>query len=49
MDGGVISSAYIDFPARLMANLAGDIRGDGKKNYQCYKDFSREPVEFSRE
>ena len=44
-DRGLITSAYVDFPARLMVNMAGDLRNDGKKHYKQYQDFSREPVE----
>ena len=43
-DSGVITSAYVDFPAKLMVNVPGDLNGDGKKIYKPYRNFSKEPV-----
>ena len=46
LDSGEIASAYVDFPARLMVNVPGEFRADGKKKYTEHTDFSRRPVDF---
>ena len=43
---GAIASAYVDFPARLMVNIPGDVKSDGKKRYQCHTNFSSDPVDL---
>ena len=47
-DSGAIVSAYVDFPARLMINVPGNVRSDGKKIYELREDFSKYPVTFDR-
>ena len=44
-DGGVITSGYVDFPAKLMVNFAGDINRNGKKVYKEHTNFSSHKVE----
>ena len=45
LESGEIAHGYVDFPARLMTNIRGDVNGEGKKIYRCYRNFSKEPVE----
>ena len=42
---GVITSAFVAFPARLLVNLPGDFDVHGKKVYKLHTDFSRHRVE----
>ena len=46
LDAGHISSGFVDFPAKLMVNVPGERRPDGKKLYKQHKNFSRDAVEF---
>ena len=46
IDSGEIVSGYVDFPARLMVNVPGATRSDGKKRYEQHTDFSRYAVEL---
>ena len=42
---GIISSGYLDFPAKLMVNYPGELKVDtGKKVYRLYADFSKDMV-----
>ena len=41
---GVITSGYVDFPARLIVNLNGELNVDGKKVYRLHKNFSKAQV-----
>ena len=43
-DMGVITSAYVSFPAKLMVNIPGDIGPDGKKLYKLHTNFSTHNV-----
>ena len=43
---GLIVSGYVDFPAKLMVNLPGNLNNQGKKIYTMHKNFSRSPVEI---
>ena len=40
-DTGVISSGYVDFPARLIVNMNGELNLNGKKVYRLHKNFSK--------
>ena len=42
---GVISGGYVDYPARLMVNIVGDLGVDGKKKYRLHTNFSAHKVE----
>ena len=42
---GAITSGYVDFPARLMVNIPGDLNRDGKKVYKLHTNFSLHKVE----
>ena len=46
LDAGHISSGFVDFPAKLMVNVPGERRPDGKKLYKQHKNFSSDAVEF---
>ena len=41
---GTITSAYVDFPARLMVNFPGDVKANGKKVYKLHTNFSSHVV-----
>ena len=41
---GVITSAYVNFPAKLMVNVPGDVDPDGKKLYRLHTNFSQHDV-----
>ena len=41
---GVITGGYVEFPAKLMVNIAGDIGEDGKKKYRLYTNFSTQKI-----
>ena len=41
---GTVSSAFIDFPARLMVNYTGEFNNMGKEIYKLHEDFSRRVV-----
>ena len=43
-DLGVITSGYVDFPARLMVNIPGDFKPNGKKHYKLHTNFSSHDV-----
>ena len=45
-DTGVISSGYVDFPARLIVNMTGELNLAGKKVYRLHKNFSKVPISF---
>ena len=47
-DQGIITGGYVDFPARLMVNIAGDVDFDGKKKYKLHTNFSGHKVEKNR-
>ena len=42
---GVVSSAYVAFPAKLMVSLPGRLDINGKKTYTCHRDFSKDKIE----
>ena len=42
---GVITSGYVEFPAKLMVNIAGDRGEDGKKQYRLHTNFSSVKIE----
>ena len=42
---GIITSGYVEFPAKLMVNIAGDIGDDGKKQYKLHTNFSAHKIE----
>ena len=42
---GVITGGYVEFPAKLMVNIAGDIGEDGKKKYRLHTNFSTQKIE----
>ena len=44
-ESGVIASGYVDFPAKLMVNLPGDVDRENKKIYKLHTNFSRYPVD----
>ena len=44
-ESGVIASGYVDFPAKLMVNLPGDVDRENKKIYKLHTNFSRHPVD----
>ena len=44
-ESGIISSGYVDYPARLMVNIRGDVNGDNKKIYKLHTNFSKSPIE----
>ena len=45
-DNGVISSGYINFPAKLMVNITGQVDNLGfKKIYRLHTDYSKHEVE----
>ena len=43
--GGLITSAYVAFPARLMVNAPGDVDENGKKRYREHTNFSQYKIE----
>ena len=47
-ENGSITSGYVDFPAKLMVNIPGQVTGDGKKLYKCYRNFSKDAVEWKK-
>ena len=44
---GIISSGFIDFPAKLMINYPGELNDQGKKIYRVYENFSDVDVIFT--
>ena len=44
LDQGLITNAYVDFPAKLMVN-AGEVDIQGKKIYKPHTNFSDAKVE----
>ena len=44
IEQGVITSAYVNFPAKLMVNLPGDVGPDGRKVYKLHTNFSSHNV-----
>ena len=44
-ENGVISSGFVDFPARLMVNNTGEVDTVGKKVYKLYSDFSKHKID----
>ena len=45
LDAGTIVSGYVDFPAKLMVNFPGEVRGDNKKLYKLHENFSKHQVD----
>ncbi len=44
-ENGQITSGFVDFPARLMVNMPGEVNVVGKKVYKLYSDFSKHKVD----
>ena len=44
-DEGVITSGYVDFPAKLIVNMHGELNDNGKKAYRMYKNFSKVQID----
>ena len=44
-ESGAITSGFVDFPAKLMVNHAGDIDRNGKKIYKPHTNFSSYKIE----
>ncbi len=44
-ENGQITSGFVDFPARLMVNMPGEVNAVGKKAYKLYADFSKHKVD----
>ena len=45
---GVITSGYVDFPARLYVSKPGDVDANGKKVYHLHHNFSSDKVSVVR-
>ena len=43
--GGLITSGYVDFPARLMVSMPGEVDETGKKLYKLHSNFSKHQVD----
>ena len=44
-EDGLITSGFVNFPARLMVNVPGEIDRYGKKIYKQHSDFSYTKIE----
>ena len=40
-NAGLITSGFINYPARLMVNCPGEFDASGKKKYKLHSDFSK--------
>ena len=44
-ENGLITSGFVDFPARLMVNMPGEVGPTGKKMYKLHSNFSKHKVD----